>query len=93
MKKHLTGVVKSAKMQATASVTITRLKQHPLYLKRTKWTKTFLTDNTIGAKEGDTVVMESTRPLSKRKSWKIISIKSATPVEQTTRKAAKTKKA
>ena len=77
MKKHLTGVIKSDKMTGTASVTVTRLKTHPLYLKRTKWTKTFLADNALGAKEGDEVVMESTRPLSKRKSWKIISIKKA----------------
>lgn len=77
MKKHLTGVVKSDKMTATASVAVTRLKTHPLYLKRTKWTKTFLADNALGAKEGDVVVMESTRPLSRRKSWKIISLKKA----------------
>lgn len=76
MKKKLTGVIKSDKMTATASVTVTRLKTHPLYLKRTKWTKTFLADNALGAKEGDVVVMESTRPLSRRKSWKIISLKS-----------------
>lgn len=77
MKKKLTGVIKSDKMTGTVSVTVTRLKTHPLYLKRTKWTKTFLADNALGAKEGDVVVMESTRPLSRRKSWKIISIKKA----------------
>ncbi len=75
MKKHLTGVIKSAKMTASAVVVVTRLKTHHLYLKRTKWTKSFLVDNTFGAKEGDEVVIESTRPLSKNKSWKIISHK------------------
>ena len=77
MKKHLTGVIKSAKMTGSVSVTVTRLKTHPLYLKRTKWSKTFLADNALGAKEGDQVVIESTRPLSRRKSWKIISLKKA----------------
>ena len=77
MKKHLTGVVKSDKMTGSVSVTVTRLKTHPLYLKRTKWSKTFLADNALGAKEGDQVVIESTRPLRRRKSWKIISIKKA----------------
>ncbi len=77
MKKHLTGVVKSDKMTGSVSVTVTRLKTHPLYLKRTKWSKTFLADNALGAKAGDQVVIESTRPLSRRKSWKIISIKKA----------------
>jgi len=77
MKKHLTGVIKSAKMTGTASIVVTRLKTHPLYLKRTKWSKTFLADNALGAKEGDQVVIESTRPLSRAKSWKIISLKKA----------------
>ena len=77
MKKHLTGVIKSDKMTGSASVTVTRLKTHPLYLKRTKWSKTFLADNALGAKEGDQVVIESTRPLSRAKSWKIISLKKA----------------
>ncbi|MEK7063921.1 MAG: 30S ribosomal protein S17 [Patescibacteria group bacterium] len=77
MKKRLTGTIKSDKMIGTASVTVTRLKTHPLYLKRTRRTKTFLADNALGAKEGDVVVMESTRPLSRAKSWKIISIKKA----------------
>jgi len=77
MKKHLTGVIKSDKMTGSVSVTVTRLKTHPLYLKRTKWTKTFLADNALGAKEGDQVVIESTRPLSRAKSWKIISLKKA----------------
>ena len=77
MKKHLTGVIKSDKMTGSVSVTVTRLKTHPLYLKRTKWSKTFLADNALGAKTGDTVVIESTRPLSRAKSWKIISLKKA----------------
>ena len=77
MKKHLTGVIKSDKMTGSVSVTVTRLKTHPLYLKRTKWSKTFLADNALGAKEGDQVVIESTRPLSRAKSWKIISLKKA----------------
>lgn len=75
MKKILTGIVKSDKMTGTASVVVTRFKTHPLYLKKTKWTKSFLADNSIKAKENDEVVMESSRPLSKRKAWKIITIK------------------
>jgi len=75
MKKLLTGIVKSDKMTGTASVSVTSVKTHPLYLKKTKWTKSYLADNKINAKAGDTVVMESTRPLSKLKSWKIVSIK------------------
>ena len=75
MKKTLTGIVKSDKMTGTAAVVVTHLKTHPLYLKKTKWTKSYLADNSIEAKGGDEVVIESTRPVSRRKTWKIISIK------------------
>lgn len=75
MKKTLTGIVKSDKMTGTAAVTVTSVKTHPLYLKKTKWTKSYLADNQVKAKEGDAVVMESVRPISKKKSWKIVSIK------------------
>lgn len=74
MKKTLIGTVRSAKMTNTASVIVTRLKSHPLYGKKTKVTKAFLADNTAGAKEGDQVVLETVRPLSKNKHFKIIKI-------------------
>ena len=75
MKKKLTGIVKSTKMTNTASVIVTRMKTHPLYEKKTKVTKSYLADNTLKAKEGDTVTMESTRPISKNKHFRIVSIK------------------
>ena len=75
MKKLLTGVVKSTKMAKTASVIVTRMKTHPLYEKKTKVTKSYLAENLVEAKEGDTVVMESTRPISKNKHFRILSIK------------------
>ena len=75
MKKTLTGIVASDKMTGTAAVVVTSVKTHPLYLKKTKWTKSYLADNEVKAKEGDTVVMESVRPISKKKSWKIVSVK------------------
>lgn len=75
MKKLLTGVVKSDKMTGTASVIVTRFKIHPIYLKRTKSTKSYLADNSLKAVTGNEVIMESTRPLSKKKAWKIIKIK------------------
>jgi len=75
MKKQLTGKVKSDKMTGTASVVITHFKIHPVYSKRIKKTKSYLADNTLSAKIGDEVIIESTRPLSKLKAWKIIKIK------------------
>ena len=61
-------------MIGTASVTVTRLKTHPLYLKGQGGPKLFGRQR-LGGQKGDVVVMESTRPLSRAKSWKIISIK------------------
>lgn len=74
MKKLQTGTVKSAKMARTAVVVVSRLKEHPKYHKRTKVDKSFLADNEIGAKEGDKVVIEETRPLSHNKNHKIIKV-------------------
>lgn len=74
MKKHLTGVVKSDKMTKSAVVVVTRFKIHPIYKKRSKVTKSYMVDNEIGAKIANHVIIEETRPLSKRKSWKITKI-------------------
>lgn len=74
MKKQLTGVVKSTKMTGTASVLVTHLKSHPLYGKKTKVTKSFLADNRLQAKEGEVVIIESNRPLSRRKHFSIVKI-------------------
>jgi len=74
MKKHLTGIVKSDKMTKSATVVVTRFKVHPKYLKRIKVTKSYTTHNEIGAKAGNSVMIEETKPISKNKSWKIIKI-------------------
>jgi len=74
MKKKLTGMVKSDKMTGSASVIVGRFKIHPKYKKRTKVTKSYLVDNKLKAKAGDLVEIESTRPLSCHKHFKIIRI-------------------
>lgn len=74
MTKHLEGIVKSDKMINSATVIVTRFKIHPKYLKRAKVTKSYLVHNELGAKAGDRVVIEETKPISKNKSWKITKI-------------------
>lgn len=74
MKKHLTGIVKSAKMQKTAVVDVVHFRVHPKYLKRIKINKSYTTHNEIDAKEGDTVRLEETRPISKNKHWQITKV-------------------
>lgn len=69
--KIITGTVKSTKMTKTAVVETTRLWRHPVYQKQVKRTKRFLAHDNLGVKEGDRVVIEETRPLSKLKRWNV----------------------
>jgi small subunit ribosomal protein S17 len=70
--KTLSGQVVSAKMDKTISVLIERTVQHPLYGKyMRRSTKLLAHDEKNECKEGDFVVIESSRPLSKRKSWRL----------------------
>lgn len=72
--KQFKGEVISTKMKKTATVLIERLWQHPVYKKRVKRSKKYLAENSIKAKLGDKVIIEETRPISKRKRFKIIKI-------------------
>ncbi len=71
--RQLEGIVVSAKMQKTRVVAVSRLTKHPKYLKYFKSTSKFKAHDEIGEyEEGDRVVIEETRPISKEKRWKII---------------------
>ncbi len=65
------GVVVSAKMQKTVVVAVERLIRHELYRKTLRRTSTFSAHDEKGAKEGDTVRIVETRPLSKTKRWRV----------------------
>lgn len=65
------GIVVSDKMEKTAAVEVVRKVPHPLYGKLQKKKKKFMAENTLAAKVGDTVLIVPTRPLSKRKRWRI----------------------
>lgn len=68
------GRVVSAKMQKTVAVLVEGKKTHPLYKKTYVWSKKYLVHDEVGAKLGDVVVIESTRPISKRVHWKVAKI-------------------
>lgn len=74
MKKTFKGIVTSDKMTGTASVRVETIKTHPKYGKRIKSHKKFLADNAIGAKIGQTVIIESVKPISKNKSFKVLEV-------------------
>jgi small subunit ribosomal protein S17 len=65
------GRVVSAKMQKTVAVLVEGKKTHPLYKKTYVWSKKYLVHDEVGAKLGDVVIMEETRPISKRVHWEI----------------------
>lgn len=68
------GRVVSTKMQKTVTVLVEGKKTHPLYHKTFVWSKKYLAHDELGAKLGDVVAIESTRPISKRKHWKVIKV-------------------
>lgn len=69
----LQGVVVSAKMVNTVVVAVTRRITHPLYEKIiTKTTKLHAHAVDGQCKEGDTVLIQECRPISKTKSWMVV---------------------
>jgi small subunit ribosomal protein S17 len=71
----VTGKVVSSKMNKTIAVEIERLIKHARYgkyLRRT--TKLLAHDENNESREGDVVTIVSCRPLSRRKSWKLVSV-------------------
>ncbi len=74
-RKVRTGVVTSDKMDKTVVVTIERRVPHPQYGKMMTLTKTVKAhDEDNSAKQGDTVRVMETRPLSKTKRWRVVEI-------------------
>ena len=66
------GVVVSNKMQKTVVVAVENLVKHGMYQKYIKRTSKFLAHNeNADINVGDRVVIEETRPLSKRKRWNV----------------------
>lgn len=71
-KRQKIGVVVSNKMQKTVVVAVENLVRHGMYQKYIKRTNKFLAHNENPAVNvGDRVVIEETRPLSKRKRWNV----------------------
>ncbi|MCD6454682.1 MAG: 30S ribosomal protein S17 [Candidatus Aminicenantes bacterium] len=69
------GVVTSDKMDKSIVVMVERLVKHPLYKKYIKRRSKFMAhDERNEAREGDVVMIEETRPLSKRKRWRLVKI-------------------
>ncbi len=73
--KTLQGIVTSLKNDKTAAVTVTRRWKHPLYKKYVKRTKKYACHvEDIDLKLGDKVLIESCRPMSKTKHFKVVEL-------------------
>jgi small subunit ribosomal protein S17 len=68
----LIGTVTSAKNQKTITVEVERTFKHAKYGKYVRRRKRYLAhDEQADARPGDQVVIVSTRPMSKRKRWRL----------------------
>ncbi len=71
-RKTRVGIIVSARMQKTVVVEVQTRGRHPLYKKVLRHTRRFKAHDEAGeAKLGDTVLIASTRPLSKEKRWRV----------------------
>ena len=74
-KRVLTGRVKSDKMDKTRVVQIARLVRHPKYGKIYRdRTTCYVHDENNESKEGDTVEIIESAPVSKKKRWSLVSV-------------------
>lgn len=98
--KIFTGTVVSKKMSKTASISVERVVQHPLYGKRMKRTTVYHVHDELDTQVGDVVRFVETKPISKTKRWKVTEVvngkepekKEAKPKTTTKRKSASAKK-
>lgn len=75
LRKTRVGVVSSNKMEKTITVVVEKRIKHPIYGKYVKRTKKFVAhDEKNDCNVGDVVNIMETRPISKRKRWRLIEI-------------------
>lgn len=75
LRKQRVGIVTSNKMEKSISVSVERRVKHPIYSKTVKKSKKYVAhdeENTCNI--GDVVRIMETRPLSKRKRWRLVEI-------------------
>ena len=84
--KHLVtreGVVVSTKMQKTICVQVNRLVLHPVIKKYIRRKTRFLVhDEKKEARVGSRVKIEETRPISRKKRWRLVKVLSQNQVSQ-----------
>src|SRR6188508_1949760 len=85
LRRTAVGVVTSDKMTKTRRVEIPRLVKHPRYGKYIKRrTVCYMHDEANESRTGDTVELMETRPLSKKKTWRLVKVVKKAPEQVTT---------
>ena len=75
LRKEKIGIVTSDKMEKSIVVSVERKVKHPKYGKFVKKTTKFVAhDEKNDCKQGDTVMIMETKPLSKSKNWRVVEI-------------------
>lgn len=75
MAKTLTGIVTSDKADKTIVITVSSRETHPIYRKQYTVSRKYTAhDETNEAHTGDKVTIQETRPISKRKSFMLVSV-------------------
>jgi len=74
-RRRLSGQVISDKMDKTVVVQVFSSRRHTIYNKIMRTAKKYLAHDEEGSvHEGDWVTIEESRPLSRRKRWRVIEI-------------------
>lgn len=73
--RAVTGRVKSSRMNKTITVVVDRIVRHPVYGKYVRLsTRLHAHDENNECHEGDMVMIEQCRPLSKTKAWRLVKV-------------------
>jgi small subunit ribosomal protein S17 len=74
-RRNKVGRVVSDKMDRTVVVSVERLRRHPIYKRVVRLSTKFKAhDEENGARVGDTVRIEESKPLSRDKRWTVVEI-------------------
>ena len=78
LRKELEGTVISNRMEKSVVVRVDRQVRHPLYQKIIQRSSKFMAhDEENKCRVGDRVVIRESRPISKTKCWRVVSIVNA----------------
>lgn len=74
-KKELVGRVVSDRMQKTVVVAVNSVRRHRLYSRMMRTTKKYMAhDEQDNCRVGDLVRIQESRPISKHKSWRVVTV-------------------